>query len=178
MTATNRRIILVGAKLMDSKHPVDLLIDDGCIRAVTETGKLSAEGGDRFELNGRMIVPGLVDLRARLTTADEMAAAAAGGISHAVLPPDTRRHMDDAVEVRDLLQGLPAGIGVHWVGAWTRSSDADALSDMATLQGAGCFAVGCGSRWVPNGLVMRSAMQYAADLGLKLFITPRDLASK
>lgn len=174
MTDTQDRIVLLNASVPERENRVNIVVESGRIRGVTNAGEQSFEGDGCVDLGGAMVAPGLVDLRARVTSKEEMKAAAAGGVTHAVLPPDTREHMDDAIDVRDLLQGLPSGVGIHWVGAWTRSTNADALSDMANLQSAGCFSVGCGGRWVPNGLVMRSAMQYATDLGLKLFITPRD----
>ncbi|HHM05988.1 MAG TPA: dihydroorotase [Gammaproteobacteria bacterium] len=162
----------------------DVFIAEGRIAALDH-----APDGFRAEreLNatGWVVGPGLVDLRAHLrepgeehkgTIASETRAAAAGGITTVVCPPDTVPPVDTpavATLIHD--RALAAGHArVLTVGALTQKLAGSHITEMGALQQAGCVGVGNARRPLANPLVLRRAMEYAATFGLTVFVHPED----
>ena len=175
------KILVRGARLVDPAEQLpadaDVLID-GHMLAAVEPG-IEDDDAEVVDARGCWLVPGLVDLSARVAGDGhqrELAAGLAGGVTSVCLPPDGAGVLDDATDVRDLLErcGRSGGPRVLPIGALTRGLAGEALSDMAGLLAAGCVGVGNGHRWVADSRVMRCAMQYAAELGLTVFIRPSD----
>ncbi len=138
-----------------------------------------------IDATGRLVLPGLVDLCVRLrepgeeqkaTIASETEAAAAGGITRVVCPPDTSPLIDTPAMANMIRQRADAcGFArVHPLGALTAGLAGERLTDMAMLAGAGCVGVSNGLRAVDNTLVMRRAMQYASTYDIPVFLTPQD----
>ncbi len=162
----------------------DVHVADGRVAAI---GAAPAGFRPDQEINaaGKLVLPGLVDLCARLrepgaehkaTIASECAAAAAAGITTLCCPPDTDPVVDTPA-VLELINQRAAASGMTRVlvhGALTLGLNGDVLAEMQTLKAAGCRGVSDAGRAVTNSEVLRRAMEYAAGCGLTVFIQPDD----
>jgi len=182
------KILITGGRIVDPANGVDAG-QDLCIDA----GRIVSRGGapDGFtpdqviDARGRVVCPGLVDLRAhcrepgqesKATIASETRAAAAAGITTLCNPPDTDPVVDSAA-VAALIQRRAERAGMARIvplGALTRNLDGTHLSEMSALKEAGCAGVGNDAYPVENNLVMRRALEYAATFDLTVFIRPQD----
>lgn len=141
----------------------------------------------KLNVEGQVVIPGLVDIAARLrepgqenkaTIASETRAAAAAGITSLCSPPDTNPVIDSPAEV-ELIQRRARKAGfcrVYTIGALTAGLNGHILSEMAALKRAGCVGVSNALQPMANLLVLRRAMEYAASQCLTLFLHPFDHA--
>jgi dihydroorotase len=134
---------------------------------------------------GCMLIPGLVDLAARLrepgfeykaTLESEMRAALAGGVTSLACPPDTDPVLDEPGLV-EMLKHRARGIdgaNLFPVGALTLGLKGDTITEMAELVEAGC--VGFSHAWAPiaDTQVLMRAMQYAGTFGYTVWLHPQD----
>ena len=184
------RIHISQGRLIDPANKVngvqDLFIADGRVVSVGQ-----APDGFHPELvidaAGRIVCPGLIDLRANLrepgdehkaTIASETRAAARGGITGLCCPPDTRPPIDTPA-VAGLIRRRARAAGMARViplGALTQGLDGERLTEMAALKNAGCMGVSNAFRPVRDHLVMSRAMEYAATFDLTVFVNPQDYA--
>lgn len=182
------RILIRGGRLIDPSRDndavTDLAITDGLVTAV---GSIPGDFvADRtIDATDRLVLPGLVDLQARLrepgyehkgTIASETAAAAAGGVTTLCCPPDSNPVLDNPA-VAELIRHRAEEAGqcrVLPIGALTRGLAGEHLSEMRALREAGCVAVSNSPQPVANTLVMRRALEYAATLGLTVLFDSED----
>ena len=99
-----------------------------------------------------------------------------GGITTLVMPPDTDPVIDETAVVESIRRRAQAAgfARVLVLGALTRGLGGEVLAEMAALKEAGCVGVGNAGVPVPNSMVMKRAMEYAASHGLTVFLTPMD----
>lgn len=139
-----------------------------------------------IDAKGQWVMPGLVDIQARLRDPgqpqkanidSETAAAVQNGITSLCLPPDTQPVIDNSATV-ELIHHRNANYGHHTrvypIGALTRNLDGEQLSNMASLKGNGCVAFSNATRPLLNNLVQRRAMEYAAGEQMLVIIQPID----
>jgi dihydroorotase len=133
-----------------------------------------------------LVVPGLVDLSARLgepgyehegMLESEMAAAVAGGVTSVVCPPDTDPVLDEPGLV-DMLKYRSEKLHqarVFPLGALTRRLEGEVLTEMMELTESGC--VGFSQAEVPlaNTQVLQRALQYASTYGYGVWLRPQEL---
>jgi dihydroorotase len=182
------RIVLRGGRLIDPAHQIDTVADlfvaDGRIAGLGQPPEGFA--ADRvIDARDRIVCPGLIDLCARLrepgqehkaTIASETRAAAAGGITTLLCPPDTDPVIDEPAVV-ELIRRRAKSAGharVLTLGALTHQLRGERLAEMAALKDAGCVGVSDGGRPVVNTVVLRRALEYAATFDLTVFLTPLD----
>jgi dihydroorotase len=139
-----------------------------------------------IDASGCVVAPGLVDLAVRLREPgyehegmleSEMAAAAAGGVTSLVCPPDTDPVLDEPGLVEMLkmrTEKLHQG-RVFPLGALTRNLQGEVLTEMVELTEAGC--VGFSQAEVPlaNTQVLQRALQYAATFGYTVWLRPQEM---
>ena len=182
------RLAIRGARLVDPANGVDGIED-----VYIAEGRVQGVGAkpDGFEAErtvdaaGRVLIPGIVDLRARLrepgaehkaTIASEARAAARGGITTLCCPPDTDPVVDTPA-VAELIHQRAAASGlarVEVVGALTRALDGRNLAEMGALREAGCRGVSNAMQPVRDTEVMRRALEYAGTFGLTVFAHAED----
>ena len=181
-------IHIKGGRLIDPANQIDkktdLFIDQGKVAAF---GK--APGGfkvdDIIDAGGKIVMPGIIDLQARLrepgleykaTIASETRAAAAAGITTLCLPPDTQPILDTPAVIELIHRKNEAAGFAHIVplGALTKGLAGEELSEMYALKQAGCVGVSNARAPIANTLVMRRAMEYAANFDLSIFLKPED----
>ncbi|MDX1569176.1 MAG: dihydroorotase [Xanthomonadales bacterium] len=163
----------------DAPSKGDVLIEGDRITAIA--AEIEAPSNSKtLDAKGQWLMPGLVDLAANVPQGNgalrEARAAVRSGVTTLCVPPDGLAILDDPTHVRDLERSCEADdvARVVTIGGLTVGLAGKGLTDMATLQAAGCRGVGNGRNWVQDSRVMRCALRYAADLGLCVFITPRD----
>jgi dihydroorotase len=180
------RILIRNGRLIDPADGLDttgdVAIGDG--RIIRLGGDIDDFTPDRvIDAEGQWVIPGLVDLCARLREpgatrkadiASEARAAAAGGITTLVMPPNTDPVIDtpSVVELINHRADSAAGARVIPLGALTRGLDGESLPGMAGLAAAGCPAVSDGGQPVTDALVLRRALDYAATFALPGLLTP------
>ena len=161
----------------------DVAIASGRIVSIGAPSDFTA---DRvFDATGLIVAPGLVDLAARLREPgqehegmleSELAAAAAGGVTSLVCPPDTDPVLDEPglVEMLKFRARKLSRCRVFPLGALTRKLEGSALTEMAELTEAGCVGFSQADQPVTDSLVLLRALQYAATFGYTVWLRPLD----
>jgi dihydroorotase len=179
------RILIRNGRVIDPANNVDDIRD-----LAIQAGEILAHTPDSFnpqreiDASGKIVCPGLIDLRARLrepgqehktTIAAETRAAAANGITTLCCPPDTDPVIDTPA-VAELIRQRAEAAGqarVLPLGAMTPGLDGEHISEMVALSHAGCAAM-AHERPIANTQVMRRAMLYAASHNILLMLNPVD----
>src|SRR3954447_6923030 len=180
MLSDRRPILLANARIVDPSRdldfPGDLLIADGVIREAKRGIHAAGvpEGTEVIDCDGRLVTPGLVDMRAfigepgaeyRETLATATQAAAAAGVTTIVCQPDTDPVIDDPAIVDFVMRRARDTAIVHVLpmGALTKGLAGKELAEIGLLKAAGAVAFTDGARSVLNAQVMRRALMYAGD---------------
>src|ERR1700692_5051994 len=132
------------------------------------------EGTEVVDCNGKVVAPGLVDMRAfigepgaeyRETFARRSQAAAAGGDTTIVCQPDTNPAIDEPAVVDFVLRRArdTAIVHVHPMAALTKGLKGEEMAEIGLLKAAGAVAFTDGDKSVTNAQVMRRALTYARD---------------
>ncbi|MBL0090236.1 MAG: dihydroorotase [Ideonella sp.] len=138
-----------------------------------------------IDATGCIVVPGLVDLAARLREPghehegmleSELNAAAAGGVTSLVCPPDTDPTLDEPglVEMLKFRARKLSLCRLFPLGALTRGLAGEVLTEMAVLTEAGCVGFSQAEVAVRNTQVLMRALQYAATFGYTVWLRPQD----
>ena len=180
MLLDRRPILLANGRVIDPSRDLDIegdvLIADGVIREVKRGIHASGvpEGTEVIDCRGRVVAPGLVDMRAfvgepgaehRETLASASQAADVGGVTTNVCQPDTTPVIDDPAIVDFVLRRArdTAIVHVHPMGALTKGLRGEELAEIGLLKAAGAVAFTDGATSVTNAQVMRRALTYARD---------------
>lgn len=168
------------ARIVDPSRDIDapgaLLVDNGVIKAAgpDARGQSLPDGAKTVDLEGRAIIPGLVDMRVfvgepggehRETLETASHAAAAGGVTTIVTMPDTDPVIDDPALVDFILRRArdTAIVRIHPMAAVTKGLAGHELSEFGLLKDAGAVAFTQGRTSLSNAQVMRNALTYARD---------------
>jgi len=164
--------------------PHDLYISEGKIAGVDAAPSgFSAER--TIDATGLTVIPGLVDLSARLrepgyeykaTLESEMQAALQGGVTSLVCPPDTDPVLDEPglVEMLKYRAEKLNQAHVYPLGALTVGLKGRALTEMAELTEAGCIGFSQADAPIFDTIVLLRAMQYAQTFGFTVWLRPQD----
>ncbi|MGX4771383.1 dihydroorotase [Bradyrhizobium guangdongense] len=180
MLIDRRPILLANARVVDPSRdfdgPGDVLIADGIIRE-TRRGIGAAgipEGTDVVNCSGKIVAPGLIDMRAfvgepgfshRETFASASQAAATGGITTIICQPDTAPVIDNSATVDFVMRRArdTAIVNIQPMAALTKGMRGEEMTEFGLLKAAGAVAFSDGDRSVTNSQVMRRALTYARD---------------
>ncbi len=182
MLSDRHPILLANARIIDPSRDLDitgdLLIADGVIREAKKgIGAAGVpEGTDVVDCRGKLVAPGLVDMRAfigepgaghRETLASASQAAAAGGVTTIICQPDTSPAIDNPATVDFVLRRArdTAIVHVHPMAALTKGLGGQEMTEIGLLKAAGAVAFTDGEKTVENAQVMRRALTYARDFG-------------
>ncbi|MBX3601669.1 MAG: dihydroorotase [Rubrivivax sp.] len=161
----------------------DVAIASGRIVAIGRAPDFDAERV--IDARGLVVMPGLVDLAARLREPgqehegmleSELAAAAAGGVTSLVCPPDTDPVLDEPglVEMLKFRARKLSRCRLFPLGALTRGLQGTTLTEMAELTEAGCVGFSQAEVPVRDTQVLLRALQYAATYGYTVWLRPQD----
>jgi dihydroorotase len=180
MLSDRRPILLANARIIDPSRELDLagdlLIADGAIReAKRGIGAAGVpEGTEIVDCKGRIVAPGLIDMRAfigepgaeyRETFASASEAASAGGVTTIICQPNTSPAIDEPAMVDFVLRRArdTAIVHVHPTAALTKGLKGEEMTEIGLLKAAGAVAFTDGARSITNAQVMRRALTYARD---------------
>ncbi|MBL8319062.1 MAG: dihydroorotase [Burkholderiaceae bacterium] len=161
----------------------DILIADGRIAHIAPG--LDGGGARRIDAGGCIVMPGLVDLAVRLREPghehegmleSELQAAAAGGVTSLVCPPDTDPPLDEPglVDMLKFRARKLSSCRLFPLGALTRRLEGEVLTEMAELTESGCVGFSQADVPVRDTMVLLRAMQYAATFGYAVWLRPQD----
>ncbi|HEY5048730.1 MAG TPA: dihydroorotase [Rhizomicrobium sp.] len=176
------RLAFTNARLLDPASRLDvpgaMLVEDG--RIVDCGPRLFHDGGpsgaEIVDCSGRMLAPGLIDMRVftgepgsehRETLESASLAAAAGGVTTMVVMPNTDPVIDEPslVDFVRRRAAATARVRVLPMAALTRHLAGDVMTEIGLLMEAGAVAFTDGDRTVANARVMRHALAYASTFG-------------
>ena len=181
------KILIKGGRLIDPASNLDRIGDvaiaNGRIVHLGDVGDFNAER--TIDATGLVVAPGLVDLCARLREPgheheglleSELAAAAAGGVTSLVCPPDTDPVLDEPglVEMLKFRARKLSRCRLFPLGALTRQLSGAALTEMAELTEAGCIGFSQAEVPIKDTVVLSRALQYAATYGYTVWLRPQD----
>src|SRR6185437_5616453 len=147
MLSERRPILLANARIVDPSRDLDIhgdvLMADGVIREARKgIGAAGVpEGTDVIDCRGKLVAPGLVDMRAfigepgaghRETLASASQAAAAGGVTTIICQPDTSPAIDDPATVDFVLRRArdTAIVHVHPMAALTKRLEGAEMTEI------------------------------------------------
>lgn len=171
--------LLANANLLDPATGREtagaVLVRDGRIADIAAGAAPGAPAdAKRVDCAGRVLTPGLIDMRAfvgepgaehRETLASASAAAAAGGVTTLVCMPDTNPVIDEPAIVDFVLRRArdTASVNVLPAAAITKGLAGREMTEFGLLKEAGAVAFTDGLRAVANAQVLRRALTYARD---------------
>ncbi|WIT09908.1 dihydroorotase [Paucibacter sediminis] len=182
------KILIKNGRLVDPASGLDR-IGDVAIAAGRIVG-LGDVAGDFdaqrvIDATGLIVAPGLVDLAARLREPgleqkgmleSELNAAAAGGVTSLVCPPDTDPALDEPglVEMLKFRARKLSLCRLFPLGALTRGLAGETLTEMAELTEAGCVGFSQAEHPIKNNQFLTRALQYAATFDYTVWLHPMD----
>ncbi|RZI41664.1 dihydroorotase [Herbaspirillum sp. HC18] len=182
------KIHIKNGRLIDPASGIDaqqdLFIAAGKVVATGEAPDGFA-ASKTIDATGLVVMPGLVDLSARLrepgyeykaTLESEVQAAMQGGVTSLVCPPDTDPVLDEPGLV-EMLKHRAKTLNkahVYPLGALTCGLKGEALTDMAELTESGCIGFSQAEVPIVDTTVLMRAMQYANTFGYTVWLRPQD----
>ena len=166
---------------------------DDCLDLFLGAGKVLAVGTEPFgfspnriiDARGKVVIPGLVDLAARLREPgyeylakleSEMFAATVGGVTSLCCPPDTDPPLDEPGLV-EMLKHRAKGrnqTNVYPLGALTQQLQGSRLTEMGELREAGCVGFSQANAPLMDTQVLARALDYASTFGFTVWLQPQD----
>ncbi|MGQ4272959.1 dihydroorotase [Terrihabitans sp. B22-R8] len=175
---SERPLLFRDARLVDPASGTEirgsLLVEDGIIAGLAADAASAPEGSEIIDCAGKVLAPGLVDMRAflgepgaehRENIRSGSLAAAAGGVTTLVCMPDTDPVIDDPAIVDYLLRRARANsvVNLHPAAALTKGLRGEEMTEIGLLKMAGAVCFTDGARSVANARVMTRALTYARD---------------
>ncbi len=154
---------------------VDLLIDGKKIEKIAPE---IAENCKTIDASGKHILAGFIDMHVHLREPgfegkedieSGSKAAVAGGVTQVCCMPNTNPVCDNAV-VATYIKHRADEVGlckIHPIGSITKGENGESLSDIGKMKSVGVVALSDDGKSVENSQIMRLAMEYANDFGLK-----------
>ena len=184
-------ILFENARIVDPSRGLDetgsVLIHDGKIVAAGADARNQGapEDAEIIDLNGKTVLPGLVDARVfvgepgaehRETIASASRAAAAGGVTSIIMMPDTDPVIDDVALVEFVKRTArdTAVVNVHPAAAITKGLHGEEMTEIGLLRDAGAVAFTEGRQTIANTQLMRRALTYARDFDAVIACETRD----
>lgn len=183
------RHIIKNGRVIDPSQNLDkvtnIYLSRGRVMAVADEAPEGFTADQEIDATDKWVLPGLVDLQARLgepgsqyagNIASETKAAVAGGITSICCPPDTAP-VNDSQAVTELLQRRARQAATAFVmpiGALTQGLDGERLSNSYSLKKTGCIALSQANRPVQNSLALKNALEYNSTMDIPIMLRSED----
>jgi len=148
--------------------------------SMPQTVDVNAEGARDRDATGLVLSPGWMDLHAHLrdpgfpqkeTMLSGATSAAVGGFTHVLAMANTDPVTDRPERLHSLVaRSEPLPIRIGFVGAVTVALEGQELTDAAALKAAGAVALSDDGRHAMTGVMLRRALEAAAEAGLPVLI--------
>lgn len=163
----------------------DLLIDRKRIAKIEN--RIDEKADKMIDARGCCVFPGFIDLHAHLrdpgqTYKEDIVSgtksAAKGGFTAVCAMPNTEPVTDNiaSVEYIQLRAKEHGSARVYVVGALTKQSKGEEISEMATMKSGGIVAVSDDGKCVQNARLMLSCLRYASNFDIPVIVHPEDYA--
>ena len=186
------RLLISGGRVIDpgidANCIMDVAIAAGRVVAIAPLGDMPGDfaPNQTIDATGLWVLPGLVDLSARLrepgyeyiaTLESEIDAAMAGGVTSLACPPDTDPVLDEPGLVEMLkFKALQLNLAkVYPLGALTVGLRGEMLTEMAELAEAGCVGFSQAEAPIEDLRVLMQAMKYARNFDLTVYLRPNEM---
>lgn len=163
--------------LADGEIKADVLVDEGKIVKIAPS--ISADGECKIiNAKNKHVFAGLIDMHVHLREPgfegkedieSGSRAAVAGGVTQLCCMPNTDPVCDNAVVV-NYIKNRAKEVNlckVRPIGAITKGERGESLAEIGKMKAAGAVAISDDGKSVKNSYIMRLAMEYANDFGIK-----------
>src|SRR5271166_1051936 len=166
----------------------DLLLEDGHIKAMAPTGKLTVEAGvETFDAFGLIVAPGFIDMHVHLrepgqenseTIETGTQAAARGGFTAVCCMPSTKPVNDNASITRFIVDRarVHGHVRVWPIGAASVGSKGEAIAEIAAMREAGIVGVSDDGKPIATAKLTRQVMDYCRSLDLPVIEHSEDVS--
>lgn len=162
-----------------------LFIENGRIARIGAAAETVPDDTAVIDCAGQTIIPGIIDGRVfigepgsehRETLKSVGRAAAAGGVAHIVIMPDTDPPIDDRALVDFIRRRArdECRVKVSVAAGATVGLKGEALSEYGLLQRSGAVTLSNGKIPISNSLMMRRALSYAKNFDMMVCHQPMD----
>ncbi|MDH4320616.1 MAG: dihydroorotase [Desulfobulbaceae bacterium] len=183
-------VLLANGRVIDPVNGIDqvadVLVENGTVTAIGAGLDSERTSARRIDLQGKWVVPGLIDMHVHLrepgaeykeTVVSGTKAAAAGGFTAVACMPNTNPVNDNqAVTVLIRSRAAEGYARVYPVGAISKGSAGENLSEFGELRAAGVVAVTDDGLPVTDGQLMRRALEYAGNYKLLVISHAEELS--
>lgn len=156
----------------------NVLIEDGVIKKIGEIASKEIEDAKIYELNGKLVVPGLFDMHVHLrepgredeeTVITGCNSAANGGFTAVACMPNTEPAIDSA-EVVNFIKSQAKNhlVDVYPIGAATVGRKGEVLSPMAELKDAGVVGFSDDGTVIKTSSILKRALEYSRMFDLPI----------
>jgi dihydroorotase len=164
-----------------------LLVEGGMIARVVRGGETIAapEGCEVIDGGGKLLLPGLIDLRVKTgepgsepkeTLKSASRAAAAGGVTSIVVQPDTNPVVDDPSVVDFILRRARdiELVHVYAAGAATKGAQGQRMAEIGLMAEAGCVYITDADHPIVDSKVLQRVFNYAKGFDVLVAHRPAD----
>lgn len=184
------RIVIHGGIVVDPANnreaALDILVEDGRIRAVEKPGSFFGIGGTGIAANGMVVAPGFIDMHVHLrepgfeykeTVLTGTQSAVAGGFTTVACMANTNPVNDNGSVTRYIIEkAQEANLArVFPVGALSKGLRGEALADIGDMAVAGVVAISDDGRPVMDANLMRRAFEYCSMFNLPISVHEEDV---
>lgn len=184
------RIVIHGGTVIDPANnreaALDVLIEDGWIRAVDKQGSFLGIGDTGIAADGKIVAPGLIDMHVHLrepgfeykeTVLTGTQSAVAGGFTTVACMANTNPVNDNGSVTRYIIEKAQAAnlARVFPIGALSKGLEGESLADIGEMAAAGAVAISDDGRPVMDGNLMRRALEYCSMFNLPISVHEEDL---
>lgn len=173
--------IFDGLKILDEKQ--DILVNEGRISKIAPS--IDVEGAEEIDVAGKMVCPGFIDIHVhfrdpgfewREDILSGSKAAAAGGYSTVVAMPNTEPPVDNApmIEYVNSRSCRAEGARVLPSGCVSSGRKGDRIAELGKMVDSGAVFFTDDGAPLSNSGLMRTALLYTRDLGVRIMEHPED----
>jgi len=159
--------------IMESKEHVDIIIKDGKIQGIVNTGVANILPGTKIiDGSGLTAMPGLIDAHCHLREpgleykediASGTASAAKGGFTSIACMPNTKPVADNSAIISFIVEKAKkvGAVNVFPIGAISKGSEGKELAEIGDMKECGAIAISDDGKPVISSSLMKKAMVYA-----------------